>query len=189
MATPIVTSTPVKGRPQPPIYPLIVGNNGAFLAVRASAAQGACGVSSYPCKHPGTDVNGPRGTVVKAPEDGQIVAVAPGNAPPWTGYGPWLVVIFGDTSKKFHLLAHLDPNTAAMGPLGKRVVAGDPVGTVSSANHTHWELRTKLTPGAGGTNFTNNEDPVAWLQASGSLVPLLLLGGVALATFLYLRRR
>lgn len=188
MTVAIRTPAPVRGQPQPPIYPLIVGNNGAYLAVRSSPAQGACGVSSYPCKHPGVDVNAPQGTVVRAPESGQIVAVANGASPPFTGYGPWLVVIYGDTSKRFHLLAHLDPATASMGTVGARVVAGDPVGTVSSARHTHWELRQKLTPGAGGTNFTNNTDPVAWLAGAGSsLGTLLVLGVLGVAAYLAVR--
>lgn len=184
-ATAIDTATPGAGSPQSPIWPLIVGNNGAYLAVRSSPAQGACGVGSYPCKHPGVDVNGRAGTPVKAPETGVIVAAADGSAAPWRGYGPWLVVIRGDASGKFHLLAHLDPNARAMAPIGLRVSAGTVIGKVSSANHTHWELRKQLTPGSGGTNFTNNLDPIAWLRASGMGIGQVLLGGGA-AFLLYL---
>lgn len=133
-----------------------------------------------------------QGTVVKAPESGVVVAAADGSQPPWSGYGPWLAVIKGDASGKHHLLAHLDPAARAMAPIGLRVKAGDPVGKVSNANHTHWELRRLLTPGSGGTNFTNNVDPVAWLRANGglSLGPgqLLLGGGAALLIYLIWRR-
>lgn len=188
MTTAIALPAPVAGMPQSPIYPLIVGNNGAFLAVRSSPAQGACGVSGYPCKHPGTDVNGKRGTRVVAPENGTVVAVANGASPPFSGYGPWLVMIHG-SSGVFHLLSHLDPATSSLSHVGKRVRAGDVVGTVSSANHTHWEVRTKITPGAGGTNFTNNQDPVAWLlrRQSSALGTILVVGATALA-YLTLRK-
>jgi murein DD-endopeptidase MepM/ murein hydrolase activator NlpD len=162
-ATAVDTSAPVAGRPQPPIYPLIVGNNGAYKAVRSSSAQGSCGVHGYPCQHPGVDVNGAMGTEVHAPESGVIVAVANGAVAPFSGYGPWLVVIRGD-SGKYHLLGHLDPASASWGPVNTRVTAGDVIGRTSNANHTHWEVRTRLTPPAGQTNFDNNMDPVAWLS-------------------------
>lgn len=189
-ATNVGTRAPTPGSPQPPIYPLIVGNNGAFLAVRASSAQGSCGTKPYPCKHPGTDVNGRAGTQVVAPESGVIVASSSGANPPFQGYGPWLVVIKGDASGKYHLLAHLATATAAMAPIGRRVTAGDVVGTVSSANHVHWELRKKLVPdfARGESNLTNNSDPVGWLLSAGWGVPLLF-GALAIVGFLFLRRR
>lgn len=186
--TQVGTPMPSPGRRQSPIYPLIVGNNGAFMAVRASSAQGSCGTKGYPCKHPGVDVNGPRGTKVHAPEGGMIVTASSGAEAPWKGYGPWLVVIKGD-SGRFHLLSHLDPGTFAFGPVGKRVTAGDVVGTVSSARHTHWELRKKLVPNfsAGESNMTNNLDPVAWLKSSDMGLPILV-GGVAVIAYVLLKR-
>lgn len=179
MTTPIATQVPVRGAKQPPIYPLIVGNNGGFMQIRSSSAQGSCGVHSYPCKHPGVDVNGPRGTIVRAPESGTIVAIADGSSAPFSGYGPWLVIIHGDQSGKFHLLAHLDPASSSMGPMGARVIAGDPIGRVSAANHTHWEMRRRVYPIKGESNQTNNSDPIAWLQ--GSSLAGMLIVGLALA--------
>ncbi len=189
-ATPVMTPMPASGDHQPPIWPLVVGNNGGFMDVRSSPAQGACGVGTYPCKHPGVDVNGSQGTPVKAPENGVIVAVADGNSAPFGGYGPWLIVIKGDDSGKFHLLGHLDPSTADMGPINARVTAGQVIGTTSSANHTHWEVRSRVYPNfAGGeTNATNNSDPVAWLSSSSTaFIALLLLGGAALLATLMWR--
>ncbi len=189
MSVAVATSVPREGSAQPPIYPLVIGNNGAFLAVRSSPAQGSCGVSGYPCKHPGVDVNGPHGMIVRAPETGMIVMAADGSVAPWRGYGPWLVVIRGDRSGKFHLLAHLEPSARSMGPIGLRVAAGTPVGKVSSAAHTHWELRTALTPPAGGSNFTNNSDPIAWLRSeAGGGLWLLAIGGAALVGLALWRR-
>lgn len=190
-ATAIASPPPSEGRPQAPLYPIVVGNNGGWLAVRSSPAQGSCGVSGYPCKHPGVDLNAKPGTIAVAPEDGVIVAAADGSAAPWRGYGPWLVVIRGNRSGMFHLLAHLDLGARAMGPIGLRVAAGTPVGRVSNYNHVHWELRRLLTPPAGGSNLTNNVDPLAWLSRarSGGLWLLGLAGGAAVLGLLYLRRR
>lgn len=191
-AVSVATPKPREGGAQPPIWPLIVGNNGAFMAVRSSPAQGACGVSGYPCTHPGVDVNGPQGTPVHAPEDGVVVLAADGSVPPWRGYGPWLVVIRGRASGKFHLLSHLDPSARALAAIGLPVRAGDVVGRVSAARHTHWELRKALTPPSGGSNKTNNEDPIAWLQAArtgSTLVWMTLGGGLMLLAALYLKRR
>jgi murein DD-endopeptidase MepM/ murein hydrolase activator NlpD len=164
-----------------PILPLIVGNNGAYAHVRSSPAQGSCGTKGYPCKHPGTDLNGRAGTVVRSPEAGVVALAADGSASPFKGYGPWLVLIKGD-SGKYHLLAHLDPAQRFIAPIGKRVAAGATVGVTSSANHTHWEVRTKLVPdfARGEDNFTNNTDPVAWLSGGGGIGVmggLLAIGG------------
>ncbi len=188
-ATAIDTAAPSAGRPQPPIWPLVVGANGGFLALRMSSAQGSCGVHGYPCQHPGLDVNGSAGTPVKAPEDGVVVTAADGSAPPWSGYGPWLAVIRGDKSGLYHLLAHLDPGSMAMAPIGLRVRAGTVVGRVSSANHTHWEVRKNITPPSGGTNATNNISPIEWLsRSSSSLWPTLIFGGAAILGFLHWRK-
>lgn len=175
----------------PPIIPLIVGRNGAFEAVRASAAQGSCGTKGYPCKHPGLDVNGSAGTPVRSPEAGVVVFAADGSQPPFQGYGPWLVIIRGD-SGKHHLLAHLDPNERARAPIGLRTKAGDVIGTVSAARHTHWEVRTKMVPdfARGETNFTNNTDPVAWLSGGGGIgLGALVVAGGGLLFWLWRRSR
>lgn len=186
----VPSEAPVAGQPQAPIYPMNIGATGFYKSVRATPAQGACGTKGHPCMHPGVDLGGYRGTKVVAPEAGQIVLVADGNSAPWGGYGPWLVVIRGE-SGRYHLLAHLDPATAGMGPMGTPVDAGQQVGTTSSANHTHWEVRTKMVPNfAGGEdNFSNNSDPLAWLASAGfGLRQVLLVGGAGLFLYLLWRR-
>lgn len=187
-ATAVDTAAPAPGRPQPPIYPLQVGAHGAWLEVRSSPADGSCGVRGYPCKHPGVDVAGGAGTPVVAPESGTIVLIGDGASPPFVGYGPWFVLIAG-ASGVFHLLGHLEPATAGMGQMGASVSAGDQVGTTSSANHTHWEVRSKPYPGAGEDNFTNNSDPIAWLSsASFPLATVLLTVGAAALLYLIVER-
>jgi murein DD-endopeptidase MepM/ murein hydrolase activator NlpD len=189
-ATSVDIPPPKAGRPQPPIYPLAIRAHGAWLEVRSSPSDGACGVSGYPCRHPGIDVAGAAGTPVVAPEDGAVVLVGDGNSPPFVGYGPWFVVIEG-ASGKFHLLAHLAPGTS-MAPMGLFVTAGQPVGVTSSANHTHWEVRDKMVPdyAAGEDNVTNNTDPLGWLAgASLGLGTVLLVGGAALFLWLWARLR
>jgi murein DD-endopeptidase MepM/ murein hydrolase activator NlpD len=171
-----------------PITPLVVGNNGAFRAVRSSSAQGSCGVHGYPCLHPGVDVNAPAGTPVKAPEAGVVVAAADGAAAPFRGYGPWLVMILG-ASGKYHLLAHLDPASSAMAPVGSRVTEGQVVGRVSSARHTHWEVRVRPTPPTGQTNLDNNLDPISWMKGVGSVVLLAVLAGGAYWIWREMKRR
>jgi murein DD-endopeptidase MepM/ murein hydrolase activator NlpD len=187
----VATAAPEVGRPQPPIYPLQVGSHGAWLEVRASPADGACGVSGYPCRHPGVDVAGGAGTPVVAPETGTVVMVGDGNSPPYVGYGPWFAIVQGQGSGKFHFLAHLDPLTAGFGPIGAQVTAGQQIGTTSSANHTHWEVRSRMVPdfAAGEDNFTNNSDPIGWLGLASIGAGALLIVGGALLFFVLLRRR
>jgi len=189
-ATEVATAQPSPGRPQPPIYPLQVGAHGAWREVRSSPADGSCGVSGYPCQHPGVDVAGSAGTQVVAPESGTIVMVGDGSAAPFVGYGPWFVVIQGD-SGKFHLLGHLEPMTAAMGPMGAVVTAGQRIGTTSSADHTHWEVRNRLFPdfASGETNFTNNSDPIGWLSTAALGVGTVLIVGGAVILYILLARR
>lgn len=155
-----------------PIIPFVIGNNGAWKFLRTSSKQGSCGVHGYPCYHPGVDVYGKAGTPVRAPESGQVVIAADGSAAPFVGYGPWLVMIKG-ASGRYHLLSHLAPGTASMAPAGVTVSEGQVIGTTSSANHTHWEVREKPTPGSGKTNLDNNVDPIAWMKA-GSVIVLAL---------------
>ena len=173
-----------------PIIPLVVGNNGGFAAVRYSPSQGSCGTKSYPCRHPGLDVRGIAGTPVRAPEAAVVAFAADGSSAPFSGYGPWLVILKGD-SGKFHLLAHLDPAQRERAPIGLRVSAGDVIGVTSAANHTHWEVRTKMVPAfsIGEDNFTNNTDPGAWLSGGGGhmVTALILVGGAYLA-HLWLKR-
>ncbi len=183
-------AAPDLGRPQPPISPLAIGSHGGWLEDRVNPADGACGVSGYPCRHPGVDVAGAAGTPVVAPENGVVVAVADGVSAPFGGYGPWLVVLQGD-SGKFHLLGHLDPYDAGMAPVGARFFAGQQVGTTSSANHTHWEVRRSPVPdyASGEDNFSNNVDPLSWLAlAQIGAGTILVVGGSALLLWLLYRK-
>jgi len=190
MATTVSTPMPVPGTPQPPIWPLVVGNNGGFMAVRASSAQGSCGVSGYPCKHPGVDVNGAPGRAVGSPVSGVIVQVSDGTSSPFSGYGPYLAIVRGDDDGLYHMVAHMARGTSSLAYAGRRVRAGDQIGTVSSYNHVHWELRKKPVPAfaAGESNATNNLDPIAWLSSSrmftGIAGNLLLLGTAGLLFYL-----
>lgn len=186
--TSVATGPPEPGRAQPPIYPLEVGAHGAWLEVRATSADGSCGVHGYPCQHPGVDVAGAAGTPVVAPESGQIVLVGDGNSPPFVGYGPWFVVILGQGGQ-YHLLAHLEPMAASMGPMGATVTAGDQVGVTSSANHTHWEVRDQMVPPSGETNFDNNTDPLAWLSRAAIGVGTVMVVVGAVLFLVLLRRR
>lgn len=190
-ATPIDTAIPSAGSPQPPIWPLVIGGHGAWLEVRSSPSDGSCGVHGYPCKHPGVDVAGAAGTTVVAPESGTVVATGDGASSPFVGYGPWFAIIQGD-SGKYHFLGHLEPATSGMSSVGQQVTAGDPVGTTSSANHTHWEVRSKMVPdfAAGEDNFSNNSDPLAWLSAAalGGIGALVIAAG-AVIVYLLARRR
>lgn len=172
-----------------PIVPAIVGKNGAYRAVRSSSAQGSCGVHGYPCEHPGTDLVGRAGTVVRSPEAGIVINAADGSAAPFSGYGPWLVIIQG-VSGKYHLLAHLDPSAMLMAPIGLKVEAGTPIGKTSSANHTHWEVRSKPVPAfsKGETNFTNNVDGMTWLNGGSVLIAVLVAGGAGVLYWLWKRR-
>ncbi len=189
-ATMVDTAAPEPGRPQPPIYPLQIGAHGGWLEVRASPADGACGVHGYPCQHPGIDVAGAAGTPVVAPESGTIVLVGDGNSAPFMGYGPWFAIIAGEGGK-YHFLGHLEPMTAGMGPMGTPVVAGQPIGTTSSANHTHWEVRDRPVPdfASGEDNFSNNTDPIGWLSLAAIGLGTILVVGGAVLLFVLLRRR
>jgi len=188
--TPVDTDAPEPGQPQPPIWPLVIGSHGGWLETRSSPADGECGVHGYPCRHPGVDVAGTAGTAVMAPENGVVVATGDGNSAPFVGYGPWFAIIQG-ASGKFHMLAHLDPTTSSMATAAQVVSAGDQLGTTSSANHTHWEVRDQMVPdfANGADNFSNNSDPVAWLSFArlGDLGPVLLVTGALV--FLWLLRR
>jgi murein DD-endopeptidase MepM/ murein hydrolase activator NlpD len=164
--------------PVPPITPLVIGNHGAWRYVRKSSAQGSCGVSGYPCFHPGVDLYGRAGTPVVSPEAGVVVIAADGSAPPFVGYGPWVILIRGQ-SGRYHLLSHLDPGGSHLAPIGKAVAEGELVGKTSDANHTHWEVRMRPTPGAGRTNLANNLDPIGWMKGVGSIVLIAVLGGGA----------
>lgn len=139
--------------------------------------QGSCGTRPYPCVHNGLDLAGPDGTEVYAPEDCSVHAVATGNLPPFTGYGPGVIVMRGKVTGVYHLLAHLQRDTipSPTVPGGfwdwatkphwiwegteerRQFREGELVGRISSANHVHWETRE---PGWNGAR--NN--PALWVK-------------------------
>ncbi len=119
---------------RPPVTPANISPHGAYDEVRSDASEGACGISGYPCVHPGVDLMVPKGTPVAAPHDGWVMVSKATNKPPFTGYGPAVVLLAHDDSpdsastdiwrtsgglrsgakrEAFHysLLAHLDPHT------------------------------------------------------------------------------
>lgn len=157
-----------------PITNAAITPHGKFGYLRQSSADGGCGVSGYPCVHPGVDLAGKAGTAVLAPEAG-VVVKAQGDVAPFRGYGPWSIVIKGE-SGAYHLLAHLSTTTANLAKVGQTVAAGAKVGTVAS-NHTHWEVRKKVTPAGGEGNMANNRDPMFWLNPAKTIGLMLGLAG------------
>lgn len=151
--------------------------------VRGARAYGAGRPRSGPDagtrRHAGVDLAAPPGTPVVAPEAGRVVVVArstpapPGVSawpatPPWSGYGPGLVVVEGQ-SGRHHLLSHLA--WPVLVSEGAGIFEGEPVGTVSHLAHAHWEVRTRLRrPSAAVMTHEITLDPLAWLD--GRDVPL-----------------
>lgn len=75
--------------------------------------------------------------------------------------------------------------------MGQQVAAGQQIGTTSTANHTHWEVRDSIVPDfAGGEdNFSNNSDPITWLTLApiGGTGTVLLAAGSAVLLWLLWR--
>lgn len=126
--------------PRPPVTPVRIPRTGAFGAERNSPEDGACGVSKYPCQHPGTDLSAPKGTVVSAPANGWVLVSQAVNGPPFSGYGPAVV-----------LLAHDDAKHEDHGGPG-----GGPYGT--------WSMRYSLLAHLDGDNLRYH---LPWSQAQG----------------------
>jgi len=147
---------------RPPVLPLKATTHGGFAVIRNGPSDGACGTHPYPCVHPGYDAAAPEGTSVYAPISSIIVGIGDGNSAPYTGYGPYVAELLGRDGY-YQLIAHMNPGDLS---LGQVVDEGEQIGTVSSANHVHWEVRRKLTPGIGKTNMDNNLDPIAWLTGA-----------------------
>src|SRR3972149_3812232 len=132
----------------------------AWLAARSGGAR----------LHAGVDL-GWRGDVVRAPEGGIVDVIGrasygadtPRTSTPigWAGYGPFLVVLHGD-SGWYHLLAHVvDPSVT----LGQRVELGRAIARVSErGDHLHWEVRTRRKPPSGWATVEVTDDPAAWLE-------------------------
>lgn len=112
--------------------------------------------------HLGVDLFGVRGTPVRAPEDGEVVATWTNDTTrPWRGYGPAGVTIRGD-SGIYHVLAHLIASAArapATLAIGARVRRSDVVGYISGYQHVHWEPRRTLTWGRGESHRDIVLDP------------------------------
>jgi len=151
--------------------------NGRWGTERITAAQGACGVGKHPCVHSGLDLAGAAGTRVYAPEDLSIDSVATGALPPFRGYGPGVMLARGKQTGFYHLFAHLEygsipsakvpgdwlDDLRTIGPVWDRdssqrrqLRAGELVGVTSSANHSHWEVRSS----AHGARTS----PARWIQ-------------------------
>lgn len=148
--------------------------HGLYGYERRNKKEGSCASRGYPCVHYGLDLAGPAGTQVFAPEDGSIHAVFTGSLPPYRGYGPEGLIFRGKKTGAYHLLAHLDRGSvpSAMVPGGfwdrmttplyksddqrRQIEEGQLIGTMSDANHTHWEVRD----GAFGAR-TN---PAVWVK-------------------------
>ena len=160
---------------------------GCYGCKRMSSADGGCGVHGYPCTHWGMDLFAGSDRRVVAPESGVVVAVANGSSPPWSGFGPGVVVMQG-ASGVFHLLSHLEFSSIRVG-IGLPVSEGTPIGQYDGRiAHTHYEVRRKLT----GPSAENTIDPAVWLKeqggSSGGLGKLVLLAGL-FGAGVYLSRR
>lgn len=159
-----------------PTFPYSTHRTGCYGCKRNTPSDGGCGVKGYPCTHWGVDtftLNKDRS--VWAPESGVIVATATGSSPPFSGYGPGVVLMLGD-SGWYHLMGHLTYSTIAVKPQ-QRVAEGAPIGAFDPGiAHCHYEVR-RLPYGPSDTNTVN---PEQWHRDhSGSMLgKLLLLGGL-----------
>lgn len=172
-----------------PTSRFVTRRTGCYGCKRATSADGGCGVHGYPCTHWGMDLFAGADRSVVAPEAGTVVAVSDGGSPPWSGFGPGVVVIAGD-SGVFHLLSHLEYASVRVW-IGLRVAEGTPIGRFDARiAHCHYEVRRKLT----GPSSENTIDPSKWMAAqggagaSGGAGKLLLLAGLFGAGILLARR-
>lgn len=165
--------------PRLPVASFTIGRTGCYGCVRWTKADGGCGISGHPCTHWGLDLFGKGSRNVISPADGEVVAVAPGSGPPWSGYGPMVVAIRG--GGKYLVMTHLDRAVVAK---GDRVREGQLIGTFDADyGHTHFEVRHELT----GPSSTNTMDPFAWLAGERAW-SALKLAGLAYAGFWLTRR-
>jgi murein DD-endopeptidase MepM/ murein hydrolase activator NlpD len=138
-------------------------------------------VRSYPCTHWGVDTFAITPEIY-APESGIVVAVSDGNSPPFSGYGPGVVLMRG-ASGYYHLMAHLSQINVTK---GSTIAEGTLVGRYSSSyGHCHYEVRKQPT----GPSETNTIDPEKWLaaQSGGGVGTLLILGGLLAAGYFLAR--
>lgn len=176
-----------------PTGPFETRRTGFYGAIRQTPADGGCGVHGHPCVHYGVDLfagYSPEQRTVVAPEGGIVTDVANGTSPPWSGYGPGIVLMRGG-SGVFHLLSHLVFSTIKVKP-GERVTEGTPLGLYDPGyGHSHYEVRRERT----GPSKTNTIDPNVWLaeqakrsRGSWAAAAAVLLGGAYLIYRFVLRR-
>lgn len=155
-----------------------VSPHGGYAKVRLTPADGACGIGTHPCTHPGLDMVPlvPHEWCV-APEHCVVRFVARDNATkPLSGYGPGAVLVQG--WGVWHVLGHLDPTTFVDGVERGRVFrAGERIARISlSANHVHWELRTVELPPRGDARIPLTRNPLRWLRERELVAAALLAG-------------
>lgn len=169
-----------------PTAPYSTHRTGCYGCKRISSADGACGVHGYPCTHWGVDtftIGGVRN--VWAPEDGTVVSVADGSSPPWSGYGPGIVLLKGK-SGWYHMMAHLTYSSIQVRP-GQVIAEGAPIALFDPGiAHCHYEVRRMPT----GPSEMNTVNPEEWHRDHGGSVlgKLLLLGGLFVAGYLIANR-
>ncbi len=178
-----------------PLYPLTYNAElSAYASWRRTPEEGGCGVRAHPCQHWGVDLRSPEGTPVHCPEDGEITHVAEaedgtvsGTPSPFRGFGPAVVVVKGEETGLYHLLAHLRKGKLRVAK-GSRVRGGQIVGELAALRspHVHWQVQTQPTVDSRGWEPIT-KDPIAWgrdhgaRKAGGLPWELALLAGFPLA--------
>ncbi len=147
---------------------------GCYGCKRLSPSDGACGVHTYPCTHWGSDLFAITPEIY-APENGIVTDVSDGSSPPWSGYGPGIVLIKG-VSGYYHLLAHMREIAVKPGPIAEGTFVGRYDRAIA---HCHYEVRKNRT----GPSDVNTINPEQWFRAQGGsgLGTLLILGGLLAA--------
>jgi murein DD-endopeptidase MepM/ murein hydrolase activator NlpD len=171
-----------------PTAPYTTRRTGCYGCRRLTPADGGCGVKGYPCTHWGVDtftISGNRD--VWAPEDGVVVSVSDGSAPPFSGYGPGIVLMKG-ASGVYHLLAHLEYGSIRV-RVGQPLSEGAPIGRFdANYNHCHYEVR-KAPTGPSETNTINPEEWHRSRSGNSTLLLLLAVGGLVAIGVMAARHR
>lgn len=165
-----------------PVARYRVSPHGGYAFVRETPADGACGIGTHPCTHPGLDMVPlvPHDWCV-APERSVVRYVARDNdTSPLRGYGPCAVLLAGTWlgRRVWHVLGHLDPKTLVDGVARGRVFrAGERIARISlSANHVHWEIRKVELPPRGDERIPLTLNPLRWLRERELAAAALLAG-------------
>ncbi len=155
-----------------PTGPFELHRTGCYGCVRLTSADGACGISGYPCKHYGDDLFAKTRDVF-APATGTVVAVSDGTVAPWVGYGPGVVVIKDPASGKYLLMGHLTFSSIEV-EVGQLVVEGQHIALFDPGiGHTHFEVRHQLT----GPSATNTMNPADWVGGRWKTILMLIALG------------